>query len=988
MEPTVSFWDCGEFIAAADKLEVGHPPGAPLFLMMARIFAVFAPHPSKVAMMVNAFSALLSAFTILFLFLSITHIAGRIFGGSPDSQSTNQKPRIFAVLASGVIGSLAYTFSDTFWFSAVEGEVYAVSSFFTAAVFWAILKWEEVAGSPYANRWLILIAYLMGLSIGVHLLNLLAIPAIVLVYYFRKYQPSGKGIMSALLCAMLILAGILYGIIPWVVKLAGYFELMMVNGLELPYNSGVLCYIVLLVAAIVFGLRYTYRRRKYVLHTLLLSITVIIIGYSSYSVIVIRSLANPPMDENNPDNVFALMSYLNREQYGDRPLLYGNYYNAPETERVESSPVYTRINGRYEITYRNVEVRYDSRFMTFFPRMYSEDPSHAEVYRNWAGVKGHPVKMRNNDGTEYLLYKPAFFENLRFFFSYQLGHMYFRYFMWNFAGRQNDRQADGGILYGNWLSGVPFIDAPRIGQQKDLPDHMKNDAGRNVYFMLPFLLGVIGMLWHLRRDTRYFLVVMTFFVMTGIAIVVYLNQTPLQPRERDYAYAGSFYAYAIWIGLGVAAIFDAMRRKIPAAAAIVAAGLLSASVPAIMAQQNYRDHDRSGSYTARDIAYNYLNSCAPDAILFTIGDNDTFPLWYLQEVEGIRTDVRVVNLMLLHADWYISGMKCAAYDSPPLPIALPEEKYLTGRRDFVYLLEHNQDTVDLRQALDFINSDDPATKIQPEPGVSLAYIPAKNFSLNVDKQKVVNNGTVRKELAGEIPEKLHFRINAQAMTKDQWVVLEILAANKWERPVYWTACNHSGTVGLDDYLQLDGTAYRLVPLKTTSSDRLNTGRIDTEILYHRLMHDFRWGRFEQPNIWTDNQSIRTMNIIRTRHLYTRLAMQLVEENKPELAVRVLDRASDLFSGERLPYDYYSLLQAEALYFSGQTEKANRLLTAFANRCMDELHYFYSLSPEFFTTVSREAEMNEALLGEIIRIADAFGEKQVGEEIQHRLERQQ
>ncbi|MDR1866360.1 MAG: DUF2723 domain-containing protein [Bacteroidales bacterium] len=984
IEPTVSFWDCGEFIAAADKLEVGHPPGAPLFLLITRIFAVFAPAPHKVAMMVNIFSALASAFTILFLFHTITHIARRIL----VKERVCTLPCMVAVSASGVIGALAYTFSDTFWFSAVEGEVYAASSLFTAVVFWAILKWEAAGDTPYANRWLILIAYLMGLSIGVHLLNLLAVPAIVLVYYFRRHTPTRRGVLLALLCSAVILAGILYVIIPWTVKLAGYAELLFVNGFGLPFNSGVLCYIALLVALVIGGLRYTFLRKKYLVHTVMLCITMILIGYSSYSVVVIRSLANPPMDENSPDNVFALMSYLNREQYGDRPLLYGQYYNAPETGRTEDNPIYTQLNGRYEITHRNIRSKYDPRFNTLFPRMYSADPSHVEVYKSWGNVKGRPVRVKDHEGKETAIYSPTFAENIRFFLTYQLGHMYGRYFLWNFAGRQNDTPADGSILNGNWLSGIPFIDAPRIGSQERLPDHRKNDAGRNVYFMLPLLLGIVGLLWQLQLDVKYFWVVMTLFFMTGVAIVIYLNQTPLQPRERDYAYAGSFYAFAVWIGLGVAAIYDRLKRKIPAAVSLAAACLLSASVPAVMAQQNYRDHDRSDSHTARDIACNYLNSCAPNAILFTIGDNDTFPLWYLQEVEGVRTDVRVVNLMLLRADWYISQMKLAVRQSKPLPVAIPEEKYLTGRRDVIYLIERTKDTIDLRQALDFIGSDDPSSRITLEPGVFMDYCETKNFSLKVDKRKVLNNGTVKPELAGEIPETVPFRIGSSFLTKEQWMVLEIIAANNWERPVYWTSCRHGGTVGLDDYLQLEGAAYRLTPVKTPAADVLSTGRIDADTLYHRLMNVFRWGRFEQPGAWIDNQNIRTLNIIRARHLYTRLALQLLEEDRQEQAVETLHRALTLFPPEKLPCDYYSLLQAEALYLAGQTEKANDLLYGFADYCLDELHYFYSLPEVFFEHLSQTSKTNEALLGEITRVAKAFGQDAINDHIRRRLEQQQ
>jgi len=595
------------------------------------------------------------------------------------------------------------------------------------------------------------------------------------------------------------------------------------------------------------------------------------------------------------------------------------------------------------------------------------------------------LKVIQEGEKEVNLFRPTFLENLRFFFSYQLGHMYWRYFMWNFAGRQNDIQADGSILNGNWISGIPFMDTPRIGPQDQLPEHFRNDAGRNRYFMLPLILGLIGMLWQLQRDVKYFWVVLTLFFMTGIAIVIYLNQTPLQPRERDYAYAGSFYAFAIWIGLGVAAVFDLLSRKIPVKAATVIACIVSLHVPVIMAQQNWHDHDRSGRYTVRDIAYNYLNSCAPNAILFTIGDNDTFPLWYLQDVEGVRTDVRVVNLMLLNADWYISQMKLTTYDSPPLPITLPEEKYLRGRRDVVYLFNQYQDTVPLHHALDFIGSDDPHTKLLYEPGVELDYFMTRNFSLPVDRQKVLANGTMKPEDSELILDTLPFRVPS-ALMKGEWMVLEIIAANNWERPVYWTSCKHNGTVGLDDYLQLEGTAYRLVPVKTPAGSILDIGRIDSDILYDRLMNTFRWEGINNPEIWLDSQNVRTLSVIRARFIYTRLAMQLIAEDKNERAVEVLNRALELFPAPRVPYDYFSLLQVEALYQAEMIDPANAELIGYTDQLISELDYFYSLSPVFFDSVQQKSEINVELLQRIIYISDTYNQKHIGEHIQQRFEK--
>jgi len=994
LEPTTSFWDCGEFIAAADKLQVGHPPGAPFFLLVARLFAMLAPSPDKVAWMVNAFSALLSAFTVLFLCWSITRIVLKVSGFRfqvSGSENMNLKPETakletIIVLASGAVGALAYAFSVTFWFSAVEAEVYGASSFFTALTVWAMLKWDDSADRPYADRWLILIAYLTGLSIGVHLLNLLAIPALALIYYFRRREPTRKGVILAVLLSALILGGILYGIIPGVVKIAGYFELLFVNVFGMAYNTGFAAYLLLLAAALAWGIWHTYTRKKRLMNTILLSVAVILIGYSSYGMIVVRSLAGTPLDFNSPGNVFALADYINREQYGNRPLVYGPYYNAPEKDRAETNPVRVALDGRYETVQRSVKIEYDSRFCTLFPRMYSPEPSHVEMYRAWGRVKGRPVRVER-DGKETNLFRPTFFENLRFFFSYQLGHMYWRYFLWNFAGRQNDVQSDGTILNGNWLSGIPLVDTPRIGPQNSLPPHLRGGSGRARYFMLPLALGMIGLLWQLQYSPKYFWVVTCLFFMTGIAIVVYLNQTPLQPRERDYAYAGSFYAFAIWIGLGVAAIYDLLSRKIPAAAATVAACLLSLSVPVIMAQQNYPSCDRSGRYTARDIAWNYLNSCAPNAILFTVGDNDTYPLWYLQDVEGVRTDVRVVNLMLLRADWYICQLKRAAYDSPPLPISLPREKYLRGRRDVVYLVNQYQYAIPLRNALDFINSDDQRTKFVVESGVELDFFMGRNFSLPADRQTVLANGTVKPEDAGLLEDTLRFRINSSYITKEQWMVLEIIAANNWERPVYWTSANHSGTVGLDDYLQFEGAAYRLVPVKTPAESILETGRIDSDILYDRLMNTFRWEGVNAPDVRLDNQHLRTLSIVRARFMYTRLAMQLMAEGSAERAAETLRRALELFPASKAPYDYFSLLQAEALYQAELTELANDELVGYARLLLSELNYFYSLPPRFFDSVQQNAELNVELLRRIVDVSDMYGQPHIGDYIRDRLEQQ-
>ena len=699
MEPTASFWDCGEFIATAYKMEVGHPPGAPFFMILGRFFTLFAGDETRVAITMNTLSAAASAFTILFLFWTITHLVKKLY-----SEEERKTPATYVtIFGSALVGSLAYTFSDSFWFSAAEAEVYSTSSLFTALVFWAILKWENIADRPGANRWLILIAYLMGLSIGVHLLNLLTIPAIILVYYFRKYTPTTRGVIASLLLSAIILGAVVYILIPGLSALASKFELMFVNGFNMPFTSGVVIYALVLFGGLLFGIYYTHNRGNVLWNTIWLSLFVVVIGYSSYAIIVIRSAADTPLDESNPETVFALQSYLNREQYGENPLFYGAYFNARPTGVEEGKPSYYKGEDEYYKVYKNRKYIYDSEAKVFFPRMWSSQAKHANEYIYWARLdeselydvrrdaEGNPVPNRQGgysfDRSKPIDY-PTFGQNLRFFFRYQVGFMYLRYFMWNFAGRQNDIQGHGELTKGNWISGIKFIDQSRLGPQTNLPDSIRENKAHNKYYMLPLLLGLFGAWFHYKRHNRDFWVVLLLFVLTGLAIVVYLNQYPIQPRERDYAYAGSFYAFAIWIGIGVAGLIEWLSRKkksvVTAALAVLVTLLL---VPGLMARENWDDHDRSDRYTAPAFARNFLNSCLPGGIMFTNGDNDTFPLWYLQEVEGFGTDVRVVNLSYLTADWYIEQMKHTFYDSHALPISMTKEEYVQGERDYAYLVE-------------------------------------------------------------------------------------------------------------------------------------------------------------------------------------------------------------------------------------------------------------------------------------------------------------
>ncbi|MBN1598430.1 MAG: DUF2723 domain-containing protein [Bacteroidales bacterium] len=987
LEPTTSLWDCGEFIASAYKLQVGHPPGAPLFMILARLFSLFAGSESNVALMINALSGLASAFTILFLFWSITHLALKLVKNDDNDLKTWQ---IIAILGSSLVGSLAYTFSDTFWFSAVEGEVYASSSLFTALVFWAILKWENVASEKYANKWLILIAYLMGLSIGVHLLNLLAIPAIVLVYYFKKYRYSRKGIIGALLIALMLLGGIMYVIIPGVVWMASMFELLFVNVFGLKYNSGVLFYSALLIGGLVFGIHYTHKYRKVLANTIIIGITVIILGYSSFSMIVIRSLANPPMDENSPETVFALMYYLNREQYGDRPLIKGQYFNAPRPEYTDSKPTYTQIDGKYVITNRKPNIKYDSDFTTFFPRMYSSKNEHIRVYLDWGGIEERDVyyPRYNEDGSVKtnrngdVIYdrnnpkaKPSFISNIRFFLGYQLGHMYFRYFMWNFAGRQNNIQADGGPLDGNWISGIEFIDQWLVGEGKgNMPDEIKNHPARNTYYFLPLLLGIIGLIFQYSKHKKDFSIVMLLFVLTGIAVVVYLNQTPIQPRERDYAYAGSFYAFAIWIGLGVLGIIDLIGKKARNLPSVVVISLICLFlVPGIMARENWDDHDRSGRYLARDIAYDYLNSCEPNAILFTGGDNDTFPLWYAQEVEGIRTDVRVVNLMLLNMDWYIDQMKLKAYESDPLPISLKIEQYINGTRDAVPIYEqekYKNIAFPAKDIVEFIGSDSKASRLPTQSGEYLDYVPVRKFILPVDTALVIGNETVKKENASQIESPIG-RITGGHITKSNLIALDIIANNDWERPVYFVGTNHTDDLGLSDYVQLDGLAYRLVPIKTSSGSSFEHGRVDADILHDKLMNVFKYGRMNEEDVFLDNFHIRTLSVVRLRFRFTRLADALINRGDFEKAEKVLDRIIELTPHEKIPYHMFMPGIADSYYRIGKYEKGNEILNKMLDISDRHLEYYFSFKPKNIVRITGEIEYHMRVIGNIIQITQQY-----------------
>jgi hypothetical protein len=970
IEPTASLWDCGEFIASSYKLEVGHPPGAPFFILLAKVFSLLTSEPSRVALYINAFSALASAFTILFLFWTITHFARKILlTGNPDSLSN-----LILTLGAGCIGALAYTFSDSFWFSAVEGEVYATSSLLTAVVFWAILKWEDAAGDAFANRWIILIAYLMGLSIGVHLLNLLAIPAISLVFYFKKFKPSVPGFILALLSSFAVLAFLQYGIIPGTVKLASVFELYFVNHLGYPYNSGVITYCILLFVILIIAFVYTRKKKKVVANTIILALAVILLGYSTYATIIIRANAGTPLNENEPKNVFSLLYYLNREQYGDRPLFKGQYYNAPVISSKNGEPYYSPVNHKYEITYWNTEYVYDQRFTTFFPRMYSSDASHIKVYKDWANIKGIPLTI-NQSGEQVVEYRPSFTDNLEFFIKYQVGYMYLRYFMWNFAGKQNNLDGNGGILNGNWISGIPWIDNLIYGPQEKLPVCLKENKGHNRYYFLPLLLGLAGMIYQCRKNKSGFSIVLFLFFMTGLAIVLYLNQTPLQPRERDYSYAGSFYAFAIWIGLGVPLLASILQRFLKEKLSVATAIMLSfLSVPLIMAKENWDDHDRSGRYLTRDIAFNYLNSCAPNSILFTNGDNDTFPLWYLQEVEGIRTDVRVVNLMLLNTDWYIGQMQQKYYNTDPVPMSLKGRKIRKGRREVIYLIEQVKDYLDLKRAVDFVASDTAINKYILSKNDTLDYLPVKNFVVPVDTAEVLKNGTISLEDIPKLEPTISFRINNSYIQKGEFMLLDILAQNNWKRPLYFTSPGPVGVFGFQRYLRLEGFAYRLTPIPSKNTEYLETGSVQSSLMYHNLMDVFQWKGMNDPHVLIDNHHLRTFAVVKLKINFARLAKQLALEGKHDSALKVINRYFELTPPGVIPPDVYSFKLAEACYLAGATERGDQVLNEYREKCIQELKFFNSLPKYLARLTEVDKIISRQSLDRLKKIADTYGRK--------------
>ena len=1037
IEPTASYWDCPEFITTAYLLEVGHPPGAPFFMLTANLFTQFTDDPTQVAKMVNTMSALLSAGCILFLFWSITHLVRKLLIDKWEELSTS---KFIAIEGSGLVGALIYTFSDTFWFSAVEGEVYAYSSFFTALVFWLILKWEDNADKPGSDRWLILITYMTGLSIGVHLLNLLCIPAIVLVYYYKKCPNADlKGSLVALIVSMVLVAAVLYGVIPGIITVGGWFELFFVNTLDLPFNTGTIIYLVLLVAAVLWALYETYseksvargnvaflvavamlgvpfvgfgwsafftgvvilailaaalfyKRKGVVLvtnrikNTTLSCMLMLMIGYSTYALTVVRSAANPPMDQNSPEDIFTLGSYLSRDQYGDSPLLYGRAYTSQVALDIEGNmciprqkkgaPVIQRVEKKSpEEKDRYFTVRTKDKYVyaqnMLFPRMHDAD--HAKAYEDWMGGVDGTVQDYDRCGEIVSVKMPTFLENIRFFMSYQCNFMYWRYFMWNFAGRQNDIQGNGELEHGNWITGFSFIDNMMLGNQDNLPDELKENKGHNVFYCMPLVLGLIGLFWQAykgKKGIQQFWVVFFLFFMTGLAIVIYLNQTPGQPRERDYAYAGSFYAYAIWCGMGVAAIIDLLARKmkkenVALAAAIAVVALF---VPIQMASQTWDDHDRSGRYTCRDFGQNYLQSLQQkgNPVIFTNGDNDTFPLWYNQDVEQQRTDARVCNLSYLQTDWYIDQMVRPAWNSPSLPITWPRYDYCSGTNEYIEVKPEVK-----QQLLEFYKQNPEQAKEQfgEDPfelktvlskwvrgnrdNSEYHIIPTDTLYLKIDREAVLKSGMMLpKDSTGNvnIPERMAISLSGKrALYKGDLMLLEMLANANWTRPLYVAL-----TVSADNYMNLgenfiqEGLANRITPFHTNESTNF-----DTEKVYDNLMNKFKFGGMDTPGLYIDETVGRMAST--HRRLFASLATHLIAEGKKDKAEKVLAKAEKVLPTYNLAMTYENggtdLIRA--YYALGNKAKAEKIVNDMWKRSAQYMNWYLTLSPSRFAFSQRD-----------------------------------
>lgn len=983
VEPSMSFWDCGEYITTSAKLEVGHPPGAPLFQMLGAFFAMFASNPTQVALMVNMMSVFSSAFTILFMFWSLTLLMKKIFIKEDDSNAS-----YIIILGGSFIASLAYTFSDSFWFNAVEAEVYAMASFLIAILFWLGLRWEQDIDTPRGNRWLLLISLIIGLSFGVHFMALLTLPSIGFLYFFKKYKNvTVKSFIIANIVIVAILLFIFKLLLPYTLAFFGKTEIFMVNSLGMPFNSGTVFAFLAIIAIFFIGLKYTQKKGLALYNTILLCTLFILIGFSTWMMLPIRANANPPINENKPSDAAEVLAYYNREQYGEQKLFYGPQFSDTysgldeNTPYLDGKPNYERDykTGKYVITnnYINSVQNTDDNHKAFLPRMWSSEhnvnymmftepldfrirPEYADeqelvevVAEFRSGFSQGKFDLDDYDkflkgyGEYLIVEKPSFFNNMKFMFEYQFGHMYWRYLMWNFVGRQSDNQWKGDHLDGNWISGISFIDEIRLGTQKNLTPDMLNNKGRNTYFFLPFILGLIGMIFHAKKDLKSFYVLLALFLFTGLALKIYLNERPFEPRERDYALVGSFYVFAMWMAFGAYAIYDGLKKSLSTkivVPAVLAVCFLTS--PLLMAKENWDDHDRSNRYTAVAMAKAYLDSCDKDAILFTIGDNDTFPLWYAQEIEGYRTDVRIVNTSLFMTDWYIDQMKRKAYNSDPVPISFTREQYKGSNRDYSFLLERTKDSLSLDDFIKFLSLDDERAKVQMRSGQWINYFPTNKIFIPIDKETIIKNKVVSPKFYDSIVPNMEFQIKGDALYKNRLMMLDIVNTNNWKRPIYFTG----GSFGEDDYLwmkdylELDGLCFKLVPVKTPQKGKPNPmemGAIDTDKMYDIVMKWY-WGNSESSKIYHDPETRR--NGITYRTNLARLMEALIIEGKNEKAEKVIDLAM-----EKMPvkyFEYYTIVEpfAQGYYEIGKKDKARKLLTELISKYQEELTFFNGMTP--------------------------------------------
>jgi hypothetical protein len=998
MEPTVSFWDCGEFLSCAYKVEVGHSPGAPLFMLIQRFFGLFAGGDvSKAAMMINAWSAIASGLTILFLFWTITHFAKKLMVPSnADIEPTGLQTTL--IMGSGLVGALAYTFSDTFWFSAVEAEVYATSSFFTALVFWAILKWEHIADQKYADRWLVFIAYMMGLSVGIHLLNLLAIPAVAMVYYYKRYTPTTSGSIIAFIVGCVLLAFVQFGVLQGVPILASKLDLLFVNSFGLPFDSGALFSIVLIIAAMVAGLMYAKKKNWYLVHTGVLCIIFIVIGFSSYLAPIIRSRADVPIDMTNPDNAISLTSYIQREQFGQQPLLFGPDFDKRPIEYKDKGIQYSRSqkDGKdyYEEVGKKLEPEFDAADKRFFPRIWDyNDPGHIQYYKDYLGLEEGEA--------------PTAGDNFKFFFGYHMNWMWWRYFMWNYSGRQNDLQgmSNGNAKNGNWITGISFIDKSilGLGDQSKMADGYVNDPKNNKYsaannklYMLPFILGVLGMIYQFNRNKRDGITTATLFFFTGIAIAIYLNMPPLQPRERDYAFAGSTYAFAIWIGLGVLMVNDWFQRAIKGAGgayATIAVCLLA--VPALMAKEEWNDHDRSNKTLARATAYNVLESCAPNAILFTFGDNDTYPLWYLQEIEGIRKDVRVINLSLLGIDWYIDQLNYKVNDADAVPMLWKKKDYTGDKGNYIQYYASPQipkdKFINLAEVCKFMTSDAPEAKIQSMGGTMENYFPTQNlFVPSMSKADLVKNGLVAAADTNNIINEMAFKFPKNVAYKDDLATLNIIASiaqDGWKRPIYFGGFLPSENYqGLDDYLRMEGVVYRLLPYRLTDSLRAtqqDMGSVDVEKSYDLFKNKYIWGNAERNDVYFDEKN--RLMFAAYRMNVGRIASELMAKGKKNEAIEVLNKVKNNISERSYFYDATAYYVAMAYYNCGDKKTGKEMTMRIVKNCEDDINYILSLDDVRANNLKNDVQRDATIINILSNVARNNGDMATADELGKKID---